>query len=50
MANGQLGEAREAFRLATQGHTDSALRGKAHYNMGLAFAREAEGAINAIKK
>jgi tetratricopeptide (TPR) repeat protein len=40
-------EAREAFRLATQGQADAQLRGNAHYNMGLAFMREADAAAQA---
>lgn len=39
---GKLPEAREALRLATQGGQDAELRGKAHYNLGLAFLREAD--------
>jgi Ca-activated chloride channel homolog len=41
---GKLPEAREALRLATQGGQDAELRGKAHYNLGLAFLREADAA------
>jgi Ca-activated chloride channel family protein len=39
---GKLPQAREALRLATQGGQDAELRGKAHYNLGLAFLREAD--------
>lgn len=41
---GKLPEAREALRLASQGGQDAELRGKAHYNLGLAFLREADAA------
>jgi tetratricopeptide (TPR) repeat protein len=44
MATGKLPEAREAFKLAAQGQGNPELRGKAHYNMGLAFTREADAA------
>jgi Ca-activated chloride channel family protein len=42
MASGKLPEAREAFRAATQGAATPEVRGKAHYNAGLAFSREAD--------
>jgi Ca-activated chloride channel family protein len=41
---GKLPQAREALRLATQGSPDAELRGKANYNLGLAFLREADAA------
>jgi tetratricopeptide (TPR) repeat protein len=41
---GKLPEAREALRLASQGGQDADVRGKAHYNLGLAFLREADAA------
>jgi Ca-activated chloride channel family protein len=49
MATGKLPEAREAFRLSTQGSATPEIRGKAHYNMGLAFMREAEAAAGENK-
>jgi Ca-activated chloride channel family protein len=41
---GKLPEARDALRLSTQGGQDGELRGKAHYNLGLTFLREADAA------
>jgi Ca-activated chloride channel family protein len=41
---GKLPEAREALRLASQGGQDAEVRGKAHYNLGLTFLREADAA------
>jgi Ca-activated chloride channel family protein len=41
---GKLPEAREALRLASQGGQDADVRGKAHYNLGLTFLREADAA------
>jgi Ca-activated chloride channel family protein len=39
---GKVGEAREALRLATQGNASPEVRGKAHYNLGLAFMKDAD--------
>jgi Ca-activated chloride channel family protein len=39
---GKAGEAREALRLATQGNASPEVRGKAHYNLGLAFLKDAD--------
>jgi Ca-activated chloride channel family protein len=39
---GKAGEAREALRLATQGNASPEVRGKAHYNLGLAFMKDAD--------
>jgi hypothetical protein len=50
LATGKLPEAREAFRSATQGGASPEVRGKAHYNMGLAFLREAEAAAGGEKQ
>jgi Ca-activated chloride channel homolog len=44
LKSGKLPEAREALRLATQAGQDAELRGKAHYNLGLTFLREADAA------
>ncbi|MFT3921240.1 MAG: hypothetical protein QM778_01770 [Myxococcales bacterium] len=39
---GKLPEARDAFRAASQGQASPELRGKANYNLGLTFLREAD--------
>lgn len=39
---GKLAEAREAFRVASQGTAGPELRGKANYNLGLTFLSEAD--------
>jgi Ca-activated chloride channel family protein len=42
LKSGKVGEAREALRLATQGNASPEVRGKAHYNLGLAFMQDAD--------
>ena len=39
---GKLPEARDAFRAASQGQASAEVRGKANYNLGLTFLREAD--------
>ncbi len=42
LRSGKAGEAREALRLATQGESSPEVRAKAHYNLGLAFMKDAD--------